>query len=61
MLAEQANGSLATGTRGGVETAATQAVGAAEGMGTKAIEGLKAAATDFFKDMGWEHLFGKIP
>ena len=59
MLAEQANGSLASGSGGGVAAAETQAVGAAEGIGTKAIEGLKSAATDFFKDMGWEHLFGR--
>jgi hypothetical protein len=59
MLAEQANGSLGSGAGGGVEAAASQAVGAAEGVGTKAIDGLKSAATDFFKGMGWEHLFGK--
>jgi len=59
MLAEQANGSLGSGAGGGVAAAATQAVGAAEGIGTKAVEGLKSAATDFFKDMGWDHLFGK--
>ncbi len=59
MLAEQANGSLASGAGGGVEAAATQAAGAAEGVGAKAVEGLKSAATDFFKDMGWEHLFGR--
>jgi len=59
MLAEQANSSLAPGAGGGVAGAATQAVGAAEGAGVKAVEGLKAAATDFFKDMGWEHLFGR--
>ena len=68
MLAEQASGTLGT-SAGGVQAAATSAVGVAEGLGstavadteslaTKAIDGLKSAATDFFKDMGWEHLFG---
>ena len=68
MLAEQANGSIGT-SAGSVAGAATQAVGAAEslgrtavadteGLGTRAVEGLKSAATDLFKDMGWEHLFG---
>ncbi len=59
MLAEQANGSLGSGAGGGVSGAASEAVGAAEGVGAKAIDGLKSAATDFFKDMGWEHLFGR--
>jgi hypothetical protein len=68
MLAEQANGTLATGA-GSVEGAATQAVGVAESLGnkavtdteslgTRAVEDLKSAATDLFKDMGWGHLFG---
>jgi len=55
MLAEQANGTLggpAAGTAG-------QAVGAAEDMGGKAVEGLKSASADLFKDMGWEHLLGR--
>jgi hypothetical protein len=60
MLVEQANALQASlsNTAGGVEGAAAQAVGAAENVGSKAVEGLKAAATDFFKDMGWEHLKG---
>jgi hypothetical protein len=59
MLAEQANSLPASGAAGGVAGVATEGVGAAESVGAKAIEGLKSAATDFFKDMGWEHLFGK--
>jgi hypothetical protein len=59
MLAEQANSSPASGAAGGVAGAASRAVGAAEGAGASAIEGLKSAATDFFKDMNWDHLFGK--
>ena len=66
MLAEQANGSLGSLARGGVQGAA----GAAESLGNEAaantesarsraaIEELKKAATDVFKDMGWEHLAG---
>jgi hypothetical protein len=68
MLAEQANGNLAT-SAGGVAAAATSAVGTVEGLGntavadteslgTKAIEDLKSAATDVFKDIGWGSLFG---
>ncbi len=68
MLAEQANGTLGT-SAGGVAAAATSAVGAAEGLGStavadteslgsRAVDDLKSAATDLFKDMGWEHLFG---
>jgi hypothetical protein len=66
MLAEQANGTLGS-SAGSVGAIATQAVGAAENVGntvvvdteslaSKAVEGLKSAATDLFKDMGWEHL-----
>ena len=68
MLAEQASGTLGT-SAGGVQAAATSAVGAAEGLGStvvadteslgsRAVDDLKSAATDLFKDMGWEHLFG---
>jgi hypothetical protein len=68
MLAEQANGTLGSLAES-VGTAVTQAVGAAESLGktaivdteslaSKAVEGMKSAATDVFKDMGWEHLFG---
>ena len=43
---------------------AAQAVGrttapAAEDWATKAVDGLKSAAVDFFKDMDWKHLSGK--
>jgi hypothetical protein len=68
MLSEQANGTLGS-LVGSVGTAVTQAVGAAESLGStaiadteslasKAVEGMKSAATDLFKDMGWEHLIG---
>ena len=33
-------------------------VGAAQDLGTKAVDGLKSAAVDFFKDMDWKHLTG---
>jgi hypothetical protein len=56
MLAEQAGASSGSS---GVEATASGAVGAVEGAGSEAIAGLKSAATDFFKGMGWEHLFGK--
>ena len=65
MLAEQANGSLGSLARGGYPGAG----GAADSLGNKAVadtesarskstEELKAAATDLFKGMGWEHLSG---
>ena len=68
MLAEQTNGTLGTSAEG-VQAAANQAVGVAESLGNKAVAGtarlgtgvvtgLKSAATDLFKDMGWEHLSG---
>jgi hypothetical protein len=66
MLAEQANGTLGS-IAGGVEGVATQAVTAVESLGGKVVadteslgsraaEDLKSAATNLFKDMGWEHL-----
>jgi hypothetical protein len=68
MLAEQVNGTLGTSI-GAVQAAASQASNAAESLGNKAVaaaeslgsgvvSGLRAAATDLFKDMGWEHLSG---
>jgi hypothetical protein len=33
--------------------------GEAESPGTKAVDGLKSAAVDFFKDMDWKHVSGK--
>ena len=57
MLAEQVNGTLGT-SAGGVQAAASQAAGAAESLGSGVVSGLKSAATDLFKDMGWEHLSG---
>ncbi len=67
MLSEQANGSLgalaeragqdtAVQTLGAVEHPGDKAVASTENLGGKAIEGMKSAATDLFKDMGWEHL-----
>ena len=59
MLAEQANGP--TGGAGPLQTAqgaVPQAVGTAENLGSKAVDGLKSAAVDFFKDMDWKHLSG---
>jgi hypothetical protein len=63
MLAEQANGSQGSSNVGqaaqAVEGAGSQAIGTAEDLGTKAVDGLKSAAVDFFKDMDWKHLTGK--
>jgi hypothetical protein len=54
MLAAQANGTLGGLSTAGVTGAATQAVGAAADLGEKAAGGLKAAAIDVFKDLGWD-------
>ena len=63
MLAEQATGPAASGgvsqTAQAVEGAGRQAVGTAEEMGSRAVDGLKSAAVDFFKDMDWKHLGGQ--
>ena len=63
MLAEQANGPPGSSSVGqaaqAVEGAGSQAVGTAEEVGSKAVDGLKSAAVDFFKDMDWKHLSGK--
>jgi hypothetical protein len=40
------------------EGAGAQARGAAGSPGTKAVDGLKSAAVDFFRDMDWKHLSG---
>jgi hypothetical protein len=60
MLVEQVSAlqGLPGAAAGDVEGAATRAAGAVENAGGRAVEGLKSAATDFFKDMGWEHLRG---
>ena len=69
LLAEQTSGTLGNSAQG-VQAAATQAAGAAESLGSKAladtehlgsavVEGVKSAATDLFKDMSWEHLHGR--
>jgi hypothetical protein len=63
MLAEQANGPSGSASVGqaarAVEGAGRQAIGTTEDLGTKAVDGLKSAAVDFFKDMDWKHLTGK--
>jgi hypothetical protein len=63
MLAEQANGPGGSSSVGqaaqAAQATARQAVGSAEELGSKAIDGLKSAAVDFFKDMEWKHLSGK--
>jgi len=62
MLAEQANGPLAASAGGqtaqAIEGAGRQSLAAAADLGTKAVDGLKSAAVDFFKDMDWKHLSG---
>ena len=62
MLAEQAYGAAGSSSVGqaarAVEGAGSQAVGTAEDLGTKAVDGLKSAAVDFFKGMEWKHLTG---
>jgi len=42
----------------GANGAGRAAPDTAENLGTKAVDGLKSAATDFFKDMDWKHLTG---
>jgi hypothetical protein len=63
MLAEQAMGPVGCAgvaqTAQTVEGAGRQAVGTAEELGTKAVDGLKKAAVDFFKEMDWKHLGGQ--
>ncbi|HKI19002.1 MAG TPA: hypothetical protein VKA15_14035 [Isosphaeraceae bacterium] len=65
MLAELVNGSFGSGAEAAasstvknVENAGGAAVKTAEGLGSGAINGLKSAAVDFFKDMDWKHLSG---
>ena len=65
MLAEQANGPV-----GKLERAdrrprpwrvrAARRSAPPKTLGTKAVNGLKAAAVDFFKDMDWKHLTGPV-
>ena len=38
--------------------AAIELVHITKSFGTKAVEGLKSAAIDLFKDMDWKHLGG---
>ncbi len=52
LLPEQANGPAGAG---GV----AQVTQAAESAGANAVDGMKSAAVDFFKDMDWKHLSGK--
>ncbi len=59
MLLEQANGRIGAGGPGAAaEQAGSQALGSAENRGSKAVDGLKSAAVDFFKEMDWKHLTG---
>jgi hypothetical protein len=61
MLAEQANGTLGSAARDAaavatsavstVERVGSRTIGAVEGEGTRAIDGLKAASVDFFRHM----------
>ncbi len=56
MLLEQVNGRIGpVAPSGGNEVAANAPAGSA---GSKAVEGLKSAAVDFFRDMDWKHLSG---
>jgi hypothetical protein len=72
MLAEQVNGTGSLGSSAmaaaagdavksgaqAVSGVGRRAVESAEGLGSKAYDGLKSAATDFFKEMDWSHLSG---
>jgi hypothetical protein len=62
LLADQANGPPPTASVGqaaqAAEGAGRQVIGTAEELGTKAVDGMKSAAVDFFKDMDWKHLTG---
>jgi hypothetical protein len=62
LLAQQASGTSLPPSVGqaaqAAEGAGREAVGTAENLGTKAVDGLKSAAVDFFKDMDWKHLTG---
>ena len=61
MLAEQANGPSSASDSAGqmaqaVEGSVRPAIGSVENLGAKAVDGMKSAAIDFFKDMSWKHL-----
>ena len=57
MLLEQVNGRIGpVAPSGGNEVAANEQPAAS--AGSKAVEGLKSAAVDFFRDMDWKHLSG---
>jgi hypothetical protein len=62
MLAEQSNRLLAQGSprangaAPAAEDTGRQLIAGAESRGNKAVDGLKTAAVDFFKDMGWKHV-----
>jgi hypothetical protein len=65
MLAELVNGSFGSGPEAAasgavknIENAGGAAVKTAAGLGSEAVNGLKSAAVDFFKDMDWKHLSG---
>jgi hypothetical protein len=63
LLAEQVNGRFGSSgvgqTAQAVEGAGRQAIDSAEDLGTKAVDGLRSAAHDLFKEMDWKHLSGK--
>ena len=60
MLAEQANGpGGSSSTLQAVQDSGRQAVGSADELAKKTVDGMKSAAVDFFKDMDWKHLSGK--
>jgi hypothetical protein len=62
MLAAAMGGPVAQGDAGAAGASAPEsgrpAGGNAENLGTKAVDGLKSAAMDFFKDMDWKHVSG---
>jgi hypothetical protein len=64
MLADQANGPVVPGSlnpgRSGAGTPSAGGPGVADAAsrGTSAVDGLKSAAVDFFKDMDWKHVAG---
>jgi hypothetical protein len=56
MLLEQVNGRIGPVAPSGANEVAASAPAAS--AGSKAVEGLKSAAVDFFRDMDWKHLSG---
>jgi hypothetical protein len=54
----EGNAAAPTDGKGAAENSGRPALDPAENLGTKAVDGLKSAATDFFRDMDWKHLTG---